>query len=1030
MVKDKISKVAISMRGITGVIIILTLLFLAGAVAAAADLPDRISISSNKLYLVAGNNEQATITATVSNITSGNPVAGATVQFAVNNSLFGSFSPGTAVTDASGVATSSFTASTRSGFATLQGNVSSTGAMYSITQKIDHNKAFTVKFSHPLEGEVNTTVPFRISFFDYYGNPVDQIINPSDIHLISLHVYGPTPNDCYFTGYGHDIPNQPLDQYGNVSVSVKLTSAAGPNAVTMDQFQLIPPPAQRIITAVSSDVSSMQSTVSPSSPPGVPADASSEFQITYLLLDRFRNPVPYKDLWVNTSLDESSKFTTDNLGQVVIGYGKKADWGEVTINATAVANPLANVTDVLMFTSTAPTTMVLSANPEVMASRDALSTASSAITATITTETGGSPSTSEPVTFSLGADSYPGGPFNVTNRSSFSPTSAVTTMTVYSDEENGDATVVFYPGSFSTNPKDLRYSATATGQVTVTATWISSVDGTSTTQNIVVTWKNYPYLSAKTTLNPQKIKVNETVDVTVLLSADGWALQPQPIDVVLCTDRSGSMMYDNPDRMVNIMAAAGTFVDTMGTNDHIGLVSFGQSGTAQAITYTPSGGGGQLGPGIDSSTYDDNTYRAAHYSSSPKNYKDYATLDLPLSLNKAKVKTNINTMVPYSGTPMRSAIYKSINELKTNGSASGTVKAIILLSDGDYNWYGDPLARGSAGSSYDPESYNDLTTSYMKFSGPTSSQQNMSVYAKDNNIKIYSIGYGNDLTAGGKKTLQVLANASGGKYYDASATNIADVYTAIAGELKDTAGVDTSLSTDFTNVNVTGVSFPGADVFSYVYQMPISTAITFQNLTYSQTSYLDQSADWASHNKLNFTIGTMKVRDTWQATFRLKAKMSGSIDVFGDKSFLSFNNSGVLEKLVLPHTYLTVTQDLSSGFNPQQIKVIGFCADPAPNSHFLPVQWITTYTGAATDINEVVSYIDESGAHVPFYQAKYHVTGDTSTTRSTTFDLNTFPKSQQYSIEVRTYTDNSESTAIACSGTSYDTSGTSFIKLD
>jgi hypothetical protein len=274
---------------------------------------------------------------------------------------------------------------------------------------------------------VNTTVPFTISFSDYYGNPIDQLINTNQTHTVSLHVYGPSPNDCFFVGYGHEILTQVVDPNGNVSVQVKLTSAAGPNSVTMDQFELIPPPSQRIITAISSDVSSMKSIINPLSPPGVPADGISQFMITYILYDQYRNPAGQKELWVNTSLIESTMFKTDNLGQIVIMYGKKITPGTVTINATAIANPFVNVSDTVEFTSTTATTIVLSANPEVMVSRDKVDTAKSNITAKITNIMGGA-SPGETVTFSLGTDTYPGGPFNVTNRSSFSRTSVVTMM--------------------------------------------------------------------------------------------------------------------------------------------------------------------------------------------------------------------------------------------------------------------------------------------------------------------------------------------------------------------------------------------------------------------------------------------------------------------------------------------------------------------------------------------------------------------------------------------------------------------------
>ena len=80
-------------------------------------------------------------------------------------------------------------------------------------------------------------------------------------------------------------------------------------------------------------------------------------------------------------------------------------------------------------------------------------------------------------------------------------------------------------------------------------------------------------------MNPQTIAVNSTVDVTIDFIGDGWALQPHPIDVVLCTDRSGSMLYDDPDRMYSIREAAKVFVQQMNSSrDTLGLVTFGRNG--------------------------------------------------------------------------------------------------------------------------------------------------------------------------------------------------------------------------------------------------------------------------------------------------------------------------------------------------------------------------------------------------------------------------------------------------------------------
>ena len=104
------------------------------------------------------------------------------------------------------------------------------------------------------------------------------------------------------------------------------------------------------------------------------------------------------------------------------------------------------------------------------------------------------------------------------------------------------------------------------------ATWRNS------TKIVPITWKNYPYLSASTRVTPATVEINKTIDVTIEFTGDGWALQPTPIDVVLATDRSGSMLKDDPDRMVSVMAASRSFIhqmDVSPSQDHIGLVSFG-----------------------------------------------------------------------------------------------------------------------------------------------------------------------------------------------------------------------------------------------------------------------------------------------------------------------------------------------------------------------------------------------------------------------------------------------------------------------
>jgi hypothetical protein len=253
----------------------------------------------------------------------------------------------------------------------------------------------------------------------------------------------------------------------------------------------------------------------------------------------------------------------------------------------------------------------------------------------------------------------------------------------------------------------------------------------------------------------------------------------------------------------------------------------------------------------------------------------------------------------------------------------------------------------------------------MTFTGLGSGQfsnQNMSEYAKNNGIKIYSIAFANSISAGGQQTLQTLALATGGKYFTASATDITDVYKQIAGDLKDEAGVNTTMAADFQNVNVTGVTLPGAQVFSYVYHPTYSTRIGWQDGVVNVT---DQSIDWATDNRLDFAIGTIKVGQTWNATFRLRANQSGSVDVLGSNSIVSFNSGA--STLTLPRTFLTVVPLLNIttlGSNTITLENL-LVTEPGEIKATLPFMWNTSYTGNKT-ITERLYYSADNGPWVLF----------------------------------------------------------------
>jgi hypothetical protein len=718
------------------------------------------------------------------------------------------------------------------------------------------------------------------------------------------------------------------------------------------------------ITAAGGEPAGIDLVVDPASA-SVPADGDKVIRLTYTLRDAFGNSAPAQGLWVNATIqlangpDEQSVLLYSNrYGQVMVTYGPEDSMGTATITATAAANSSVSVTQEVEFTSTEPVEMVFSASPQSMPSRDVDSGSVAQLRAKVM-DIKGNPVKGETVTFEIDTGSINVGEYNQTEKPYLDATSAVT-------DESGYATVSFHPGKFD-EPSAGEKRIAARGNATVRATW-----GTAN-RSLILTWMNYPYLSVETEVSPATIGMNDTVDVTIRLKGDGYELQPDPIDVVLCTDRSGSMLKDYPDRMVKAMEASEIFNAQMNyPRDHLGLVSFGKKGQTNLLSY-----GNHKWLGQDSTPDDDTTYRNTHYAAD-KDYADYATLDLPVSDNATVINTTIRGMVPDWGTPMRFGIYKAIKELNVNGSAN-SVKAVIVLSDGDYNHYGDPLARGTA-TTKDPSKFGDLTTDYLPFDGLGSgsmSNQNLSVYAMNNGIRIYSIAFANDISDGGKKTLKVLAESTGGKYYYApTGDDLARVYTDIAGELKTEAGVNTTM-TVFENVEVNEAPIDAFEVFDYRHQEGISTYILNKSGdgTPLYEGTIDQTADWNTGHKLHFDIGTIHLDQVWEAKIRLAVNPSyeagdyNNINIFGSGASLSFNNGE--DTLDLPDTFLTVLPDLNNtGITSAWLEVDLKDPELPPGQESftdtVPLEWTITYNGTS-EIHETLAYSNDKLSWTVFW---------------------------------------------------------------
>lgn len=1027
------------MRIFRSIIILFSLLLFVGLVT-ADPVPDQSSsISTSANWVVV--NHPATITVVAHNETSGY-LSGATVNVALENTDLGSLVMAGTTTDALGEVSGTFNAGTKSGAVNITATITKDGSSVTktITQYIDHDVPYTVQFYYDGEVTVDTETPFTMRFTDHWGNPIDNK-KPGDSHAVSLHIGSVTGAAAFDSGgtFVQDL-TQNTDANGNVTVTVRTDIVGGENIIWMKAFGSVGDQYKSIIGLTNAVPFSMTQALSPS-PAMQPCDGAADhtFTFIYTLYDKHGNIAENQSILLHTSWagDTDTTFTTNEFGQIWLTYGPHETAADISITATSVTNSSVSATSYVEFYSTAPENMQLTASPQTMGSLDAGSSIRSNISAEVTDEKG-NPVKNETVTFTIGTPWYDG-TYNITAgpRWESTPSDTVTGTTT----EDGFATVKFMPGAFSRNKTDLNYNPQATGHVTVTAKWVNP-NGTAVLQNLQLNWKNYPYLSVDTSVSPLTIGVNDTVDLTIKMKGDGWALQPNPIDVELVLDRSGSMGYDlngnsihwgstTPSRLSIAKSAASTFVNNMSEGqDRVGLFSY-----ASDVSH-----------------------------------------DATLQTTFSSVKTAISNLNANGATATRDATKKAIDDLVAHPNAdSDAVRAVIVMTDGDWNYYGAPNAKGNGFPSWDYTLNNNIAswsggaTDYNTFyyytdlgggnnhyasvyvpnddpnSGGSTvhyyhttasyydnaefTNQNLSVYAKNNNIRLYFIFFASSPAATSQSTLQTMANATGGYYQQAlTETALNDAYKKIAGDLQEAAGVNTTMQVVFNNVNVSGVTFPGADVYQYVYDPSASTKITWQD---GNANVTDQTTDWNDDHNLNFNIGTITLNQVWQATMRFRMLKPGNIEVFSGSSVI-FNNG--TDQMDLPVKYVNVIPNLSNpGWSMQAIQITDLRANPTGGKivDTLPVTWNLTYPGNITrSATEQVFWSNDNKQSWHQFYAKSGIAPCTNSLQASTLDVRNLP-SGTYWIRVKASADDAVGDeAITATGIDIGTAGKSYIKLE
>ena len=923
--------------------------------------PDDIQLFSNKKWVVAGGTDTSTITLNVTK--DGNPVPQLPVSLSIVESDMGSLSQiSSSKTNDNGIVTARFTSSTKSGVANITarvtyengGDVIQLDTFY--LQKVDHD--FAYKFDSPNYPDYENEVPvgtmtnISVKMVDKWGNAIDnkrEVFENRTPEMVQFSVSGSPSTDSdppeyhaqFWDGteYGQTV-TYPVTSSGIITAELRADARPGLNYILISpQLGTI---ADKYIEIYGISVGTpywIEGWTNPSSVGGKnpwvytgtdPSDESRKFTLTYHVTDQFGNGIQLTDVHITIiagAKTETLQLTTNATGYAAFKYGpRELAIRDVVVNATPVLNQSVFVLHSLDFVSTDPVDMFITANPQFMASRDAKPTASSQIRAKVINPAGDGVA-GETVTFSIRNERYDE-TYTLMLLPKLDSYEAVTDATGY-------ATVNFLPGSFTQVFGDDNYDSTASGHADVFATWYD-VNGIPVENKVEVTWKNYPYLNAYTYLDKESVNITDTINVTIKLVGDGYKMEAKPIDAVICHDRSGSMLKGYPDRMVPAMAAAQSFVEnTAAGKDRTALISFGNNGISSVGTLQE---GYPYGPGKDwkywlifriADTSDDESYIAAHYPENGKEYTGNATVDNGLDFDQQNVISEISGLVPWGGTPLREGVYRSIKEL-VNNPRSEAVKAIIVISDGDYNTGGDPLARYSE---YD--SYPDVT------------HQNLSAEANLHGIKIFSIAYGTDFND--LETMRILAESTGGSFYEApTGSDLLTMYSLIAGQLREDAGVDIEMYSDFGTVQVDMQPVAGNEVLTYIVDNPHSTSTEKFDSKNTTTEYgwIDHTTDWETNQKLPFSIGTMHLNDFFEATMTFRVEKTGSIMLFNHtQEAIFFNTPEGPQTLTLPDTFLysTFVEDPDPGYETFEESDIGFTN---PEGTIYEWTWTREYTGS------------------------------------------------------------------------------------
>jgi len=550
-------------------------------------------------WLVANGADNCIITLEIHNYTHAT-MDGYLVEFSVNNSIFGTINPVSNYT-VNNKTSSTFTTKTKSGIAKITGNVfykindadpneEFKNRSFEFLLNIDHDTPYLIPTGGvilPVGGEatVGSIVTVGVQMQDAHGNPVDNRREKSeppirDAEKVRFSITGSPSDTGYFTPEGTGNVTLRVNGTGWAVANYRLDEKPGPNILKFEPLTSVPDIKRTIMGVANGIPFYIISEVFPME--YVAADGEHFFSLIYTVQDQFHNGLQITPVKVSTTpLDESYMFYTNGTGQIGMQYGPKSEIGDIIITAMTPGNTSVSVSNLVRFVNLTANQMLFTATPQSMASYDARPNVSTLYGYVLDQE--GNPVAGERVRFTIVKrwEDKPG--YNITEQSSLQNSTASLVDSVWeTTNTQGYAEVYLKPCSFNFDEFAPPYDPAATAYCTVEADW-TDVYGTHVIRPLTFTFKNYPYLSAVTSVSKTRVNVTDTVDVTLTLKGDGFMLIPKPIDVMMVVDRSGSMDEDDMEggmmRIDALKSAASNFVDEINlsaeyTTNRVGLLPY------------------------------------------------------------------------------------------------------------------------------------------------------------------------------------------------------------------------------------------------------------------------------------------------------------------------------------------------------------------------------------------------------------------------------------------------------------------------